>query len=627
MNKVLSFILVALFGGIASSQTLLNVTNFGAIGDATNIVVTVTSNSFVLTTGSILSSADVGKSIEVFGCGTNTYGVDSFGNNTNGHEDMVCKITNVVSGTNIYIDGMPFNTLTNTFCTYGHNNQTNFQNCINSAIGNSTIISIPTGRYLLLATWVGEPLTAKQSLVLYGGGIHFIGTGTNNTVLLGEFAWAFTNGFCRRGFIFDVIPPITNDFPVSIQDLTLDGGVQVGNTLIHGTYPNPVDGLGWDGSHGAYDIRGLTGSVFSQQTWSNVLFTHWRGEIVKSNDGNTNGNLTIEKCTFTDGNATAINIYASLLITNCVFNSLFQVGEYYMNYNTGACYIVNCLMTNIDANGFAFNGANGHNPPFYFNNNSLYMPNGFDGILMTPGDNITISNNQIIFTNGITSSGIVIGAAGYQGTFCNSNIVIVGNTFYDASTVLQIAGDPADDNQAMDVWMTNNIVGNPNEITTMLQCFNWTTNVYLFNNDCSGVTTPYWVALDSGAHGGQFALVGTNNIYNFNIEDDTGKTNFISYENGANFVLVYGGVHPASTYVLVSNNGSQMPSNPKIVISNSIASGSVVPIYMNSAMLGNPVNLSYQTSQLFVWNQYSQQWQTNSQINTPIYSVTGILTK
>ena len=64
------------------------------------------------------------------------------------------------------------------------------------------------------------------------------------------------SGYVWRGFLFDFRAPITNDFPVSFENLTMDGGVQQGNTSIHGIIANTVDGLGWDQTHDAIVIRG-----------------------------------------------------------------------------------------------------------------------------------------------------------------------------------------------------------------------------------------------------------------------------------------------------------------------------------------------------------------------------------
>src|SRR5579863_6116658 len=98
------------------AQVTTNITNFGAVGDAVQFWVNATSGSMVVTTTNQLSSADIGKAIEVFGVGTPTYGLDSYGN-TNGHQDLIATITNVVNGTNIYLSLPCQLTTNNTFAT------------------------------------------------------------------------------------------------------------------------------------------------------------------------------------------------------------------------------------------------------------------------------------------------------------------------------------------------------------------------------------------------------------------------------------------------------------------------------------------------------------------------------
>ena len=107
----------------SEAQTALNVTNFGARGDAVQFFANTTSNSVVVTTTTQIPSSAIGDAIEVFGVGVQTYGASSYGTNGYGNQDLVATITNVVNGTNIYISlPSPSHTLTNTFATYGHDN-------------------------------------------------------------------------------------------------------------------------------------------------------------------------------------------------------------------------------------------------------------------------------------------------------------------------------------------------------------------------------------------------------------------------------------------------------------------------------------------------------------------------
>jgi hypothetical protein len=602
---------LTIMASVAFSQAqaaTLNVTNFGARGDAVQFFGNTRSNSVVVTTTNQLSIADIGKAIEVFGVGAVVLDTNGM---VIGNQDLIAAITNVINGTNIYISRVAQATLTNTFATYGHNNRTNFQNTIAAASGTNTIINIPAGSYLFLSTNRSSDPSAWYSVNLTNGGIHLVGEGMTNTILLGQGAWFSVNYlgtiYCKRGIIFAITPPIANDYPVSIENMTLDGGVQQGNTSRHGWPASPVDGQGWDGSHGAIDIRGFTGKVFTHMLWTNLLIIHWRGEMVKSNDGSTNGNITMVNCTFRDGNATAINIYPSLFITNCVFDNLFQVAEYYQRYSTNTSCFVNNLATNISGNGFAINGGRGNNPDFViqgntfiFNTNSL----GYSAILTTPGDNVYVISNQITFLSG-NGTCVAAGVPGYQGTFDNSNIVVRGNTFINPSIVLQVNGGGmfyADSNktEAVEVYGNTLIKSNSPSAANALAAYTYCTNVYFHDNDFLSQVSLKNVRFASGNRGNQFARVSTNNLYWSQIYDLTGKTNYISYANGSRFQIIYG-FHAGTVYALCDTNASQIPPGAQMLIVNSNSSSASIPVYLNSALTGSPVTIASAQTQTFYW--------------------------
>ena len=602
----------------SQAQMTLNVTNFGARGDAVQFYVNTVGNSVVVTTTNQLSSADIGKAIEVFGVGTQTSGIDSYGNNTNGNQDLVATITNVVNGTNIYISQVCQATLKNTFATYGHNNQTNFANAIAAASGTNTVINIPAGKYLFLCTY--DPTDyANVAIELRRGGIHLIGAGTNSTTLLSQGAWTLQRGAVWRGFLFSIVPPVINDYPVSFENLTLDGGVQQGNNNYYGFPANQIDGRGWDITHDAIEIQAIPGPTFTHQLWTNLVITHWRGEMVKSNDGSTNGNLSIFNCTFADGNATAINIYPSLNISNCVFANLFQIGEYYQKYSTNISYFQNNFVTNITGNGFALNGGKGNNPPFVIQGNTFCFPgNGYNGIETTPADNVSIISNKFVFQqNG--GNAIVLGCAGYQGTFDNSNIVIAANNFVEPSAVVEIVGGIS----STDVARVEDVQVYGNSLTMTngggahcLMTYGWTTNVHFFNNDFFSNVTNGSVGFSSGSYGGQYGLIGTNNLYYSPIYDLTGQTNYISYANGSRFKVIYA-FNAATVYALTDTNASQIPPGAQILIQNDNSSSNSIPVYLNSALTSGPIIVPY--GQMMVASWTNGVWANNA---PPVIQVT-----
>ncbi len=86
-------------GLLRAQSTSLNVTNFGARGDAVQISVAMTSNSsaVIFPASNPLTSADVGKVILLFGVGPATTPTN--------HQDLIASIVSVSNGTNVILSG------------------------------------------------------------------------------------------------------------------------------------------------------------------------------------------------------------------------------------------------------------------------------------------------------------------------------------------------------------------------------------------------------------------------------------------------------------------------------------------------------------------------------------------
>jgi len=588
------------------AQSSFNVKDYGAVGDAVKLFVNTTSNSVIVTTTSPLSSADINKTIEIFGAGSITTAPNC--------EDMVATITNVVNGTNVYISQTAKATLSHTFATYGHNNTPMFMSVI-SACGtdtNDTII-IPPGTYLLLPT--NHPGTYGYSaLYLTSGGIHFVGAGIANTILLSQGAWVSIAGVVWRGFLVQVQSPIVSDWPVSFANMTMDGGVPNGNTGYHGYPANPVDGSGWDGTHDAYLTSGDYAPTLTHQTLSNIAFIHWRGEILKSIDSNTNGNLQIISCVFGDGNATAINIYPALDIENCQFTNLFQIAEYYQQYSTNISYFKNNFSTNITGNSFAVNGGKGNNPPFIIQGNVFYLASGHNGIETMPADNLFIINNQFICQD--YSVAFALGANGYQGTFISSNIVILDNIVVNPFIFVELGGglSVADRQGVGYVSVGFNRLSQPNHQVTLLQTYGWTTNVHFYNNDC-GSFAGGAVYIYSGISNSPYALIETNNIYYTFLLTDNGYTNPVSYGSGSRYQFIYN-ASLATAYVMSDFDSNRIPAGAEIYFTNSTFNLAPVPIYLKNGTAERPIVVANGQSMSVYWNGSS--WTTNPSIASPV---------
>jgi hypothetical protein len=555
----------------APAQSVLNVTNFGAAGDAVQLYVNTVSNSVVVTTTSQFSSTDIGKTIEIWGVGQQRIGINSYGVNVTNYIDALAKITNVVNGTNLSVSCLPQATRTGAFATCGTDNTAAFNNCIAAATGTNVTIQIPAGTYLCIPTNRNYAGTGYLygSLLVSRGGLHFLGEGTN-TVLLskGAFVWSDvfpygTNGI--RGFLFECVAPIANDYPVVLENLTLDGGVQNGNLDVHGITVNTVDGLGWDEQHSAWLTcdRGNTTGTATHQIFTNVIVQHWRGEMFKSIDQNNNGNISIQNCTFRDGAATALNIYGSWNVAGSRFENLFQVAEYFQAYYTNTSYFRQNFVTNITANGWAWNGGVWTAPPFIMQSNVFYFSGvGFNGIQTMPAANISILDNQIHCANYMTVFGL--GAAGAQGNVMNSNIVISGNSIYAPSKLTTIFGFGGDGvNGIASLTIRSNYVSVPDQVFYAINGGNNQTNVSFSANriDCP------MVVFSTAATPSKYVMIQTNNTYTgYPIYLSSLQTNLISYGKGPKQRLDY--VATGNLFILDDSTPNQIPAGAYIEIDN-----------------------------------------------------------
>lgn len=629
-NRLLFPLFCLLLSSFTSpAQFSLNVTNYGAAGDAVQFYVNTVSNSSVVTTTSPLSGADIGKTIEIFGCGTQTFGINSYGG-INGNQDLIATITNVVNGTNIYISFLPQVTTNNVFATYGTDNTPAFSNCIAACSGyTNAVINIPNGEYLLMPTWHTTDGYAYASVIIRRGGLHFVGESQTNTVLLSRGAWRLENfppygQVAVRGFLCEIVSPITNDYPFSIENLTLNGGVQQGNTIFQGETVNIVDGLGWDQQHSAYlttDIAGYNSGGLTHQVLTNVTVQHWRGEMLKSIDSNTNGNIAIYDCTFFDGNATADNIFTTAIDCRyCTFNNLFQIAEVYQSYNiSGTQYFMYNFATNITYNGFAWNGGLPWNPPFIMESNVFWFNGyGHNAIETEPGCNISILNNQIHCASYMTV--FDIGAAGSQSLYpnaINSNITISGNSIYaDANNSIYPGntgiigtfvsfGGPGITGIAGLTICSNTVTANT--INSILYQGPNSTNVQFYNNTFNDSLAGFYMY-----NGEPMVLIQTNNIYTPFVTDAPQSSNLISYASGPICLTPY--VQTGAIFILQDTIASQIPSGAYLRFDNSINSqGAYYTVYLSQSSSNHVIVTNGEVFTAY-WSQNG--WSTNRPLIT-----------
>lgn len=359
----------------SQAQTVLNVTNFGARGDAVSIVVNTVSNSTLVTTTSSHSSGDIGKTIELFGAGP-------LGTSTN-HQDLLATITNIVNGTNLYLSIAAHASFNGCSGYYGTNNAAAFQACINAAPSNS-IINIPNGSYLIIGSQamnpsfaMSSPFDTYPSITIQKGGLTLQGQSRSNTVLLGCGAWQLKGSNVYRGHMFGLVGPVTNNGPLIFNNLTMDGGVPQGYTGYLGWPASTANGDGWDVTHDAVLDEG-TPPLHADKTFMNCTITRWRGEQFKSVVANWDGQITISNCSFTEGDASGINFSFSHNIENCYFADLAEAMEFYQGYCSNICYFQNSVITNMAGALMAINGSQigSPNPTYNIIGNSFFCETG-----------------------------------------------------------------------------------------------------------------------------------------------------------------------------------------------------------------------------------------------------------
>jgi hypothetical protein len=180
------------------AQTNLNVTAFGAVGDAVQFSVNTVSNSTVVSVAgtNTFSAADVGKVIEVFRAGPwLTY--SNWGAVVT-QQDIICLITNVSHGTNLSLS-IPCGWTMNAYCIVGTNNAPAFQSAIDTAsnlvaggLYTNVTINIPAGTYLMVSPYVLDPAYEMYSISdthpaigISSGGITLKGQSAASTILMG----------------------------------------------------------------------------------------------------------------------------------------------------------------------------------------------------------------------------------------------------------------------------------------------------------------------------------------------------------------------------------------------------------------------------------------------------------
>ena len=160
----------------------------------------------------------------------------------------------------------------------------------------------------------------------------------------------------------------------------------------------------------------------SLKLWTNCVFQHWRGEMCICWTGYaTNCVNEWDDCRFTDGNATADNMYYGQILNHCTFDGVGKVMEYYQA-NGGPSIMENCVITNtseISGPGnthviCTITGATTTRtmPSFTFLNNRFDDNVGMEIFSLNAGENVSFISNSIFGQ----STGIGLTGIGQQPT-------------------------------------------------------------------------------------------------------------------------------------------------------------------------------------------------------------------
>ena len=510
------------------ASATLNVTDFGARGDAVQTLAstTLSSTNVTLQAGSMLSTADVGKVIELFGVGAATTATNN--------QDLIATILSVTNGTNLVISVPAGLSANGANCTIGTQNAPAFQQCVDACTATNTDILIPPGRYLLIPPLVLNPAFTMNNdgvvtivVTLHKGGIRFLGTDPASTILLGNGAWVLKGAYVQRGILFGCVGPVTNNTPntpLVFENLTMDGGVQVGNQGKIGFPASVTDGSGWDITHDAVVDLGPA-PLHALKRFVNCHITHWRGEMFKAVYGDTNGLIEITNCAFLDGDASAYDFLFTHHISGCLFSNLFYAMEFNEGYMSGSSVFENSTITNV-VEGLVLLGAltNRVQPSYTVRSNTITASRF--GILYGPVQNLLVTDNQFLGPAG--GCGLASDGGAYLGTAINSNILVQNNTFISNSFPLVIAGAGQDRVVNM-TWQSNTAWG----CARFANGYGWSSNVTFIGNKSlpmNGSQGRLW----SSQLVGQYLIDDESNQFPTNMVylDSNTPTNTVSYANG-----------------------------------------------------------------------------------------------
>lgn len=572
MKWLLPFISAcALFAQTALSATL-SVLTYGALGDCANITVSVTSNSAVMVTTNAFTSANIGQVVQLFQAGRKSILSSSgvfqgyyYGTPTN-NQDMVATIVSISNGTNVTISLTCGVTTNNILCTYGHDNRTNFDNCIAAGQSND-VIYVPAGNFMLIPPTAIDtnyvPLnssSAGQTLTLWKGGLTFLGDGTNNTILTGNGAWMQKGDkdWGYRGYFLQLSGPPTNNGPLIFNGIQFNGNAVEHHTTFNPTATLPTTGWCWDPSHVCVSHGALVND-YSYVGYTNCFFNHWHGETIQGVSVG-NGILDVGNCKFYDGDATCLNFNCQHNYHHCWFTEYWGCAEdgQFTGYIGPQCQIfLNRFGPNIYGSlAYGIGGAQSSvsHPGYLIYSNTFNLSGSQKSIALAGAKNISIIGNTI------DGGEIGIGTVGNQGDMGNTNILIAWDTTINSQVGFGIHGGGVNRTDNLRA-VSNNFTASSFSAYAGSGDGSYSTSVSLSNNIG---TTRTW---SGGGSGNQYFLDDLSNIFPPMTDNDTLTSNSVHYYDGAKHVL-----NPASDsaiFYLDDISPERFPIGAILLITNS----------------------------------------------------------
>lgn len=608
MKLWLSILILCLCFSVIA-QTQFSVTTYGAIGNTTNALFIVISNS---TSFSANQQLTISNSVQINNAGA--WGVGNIN-----HQGFYAYIKTVDgTGTNGTFDRVALNTTNFAPGYMGLDCTPEFLACY-SAATNAPLaqINITNGWYMLLLPTNYSGGVLDQSRIIsaineFGGNILWVGQNKISTVLIGPGAWQVKGTVGFRGSIFmqQGGPNVGSE---TYSNMTINGACIQGRTSFIGDAPmNPTNGGGWDNTQHAYVCGNNNGNVLvpTNINFLNMFFTNIEGEQVISTTTTSVPFLTEINCQFGGGDGSAENIQYPHLFQNVsdigqqLFEEYDEQGQSHGSIESGI------LVSNVYS-GWALAGSTigGNNPLMVITNFSAFGTGG--GILTAVWTNLLVINGIINFPASFEFS-----TAGGEGNSWNGGAVISGVNFQTSYYAINIGSEsgPTANVMAQNCLWTNTGANNQFALNS-----GYTTNIFFYSNSIvNGAGNNGAPFFDSIGSSGQWMYDDPSDNFPNQITAGTANvTNQITYAYG--YHQSPNPIVSGCSFSLDDSQPLKIPSGASMLVTNQGSSTSTLYSSATPSFAGAGVSMPTAYSQVWLWNNFTFRWQTNPVTGPIIY--------